>query len=122
MIDTLLLRLASGGRIGKESVLTLQEPLTNGRLTPKRALFKLHATQTLAIHSCGAERALNLSEAVFFSARLPPGGTPLIKPTDCTLYRRELPQTGLHCKRRPCVCLSVCVSVCEEERARLSDK
>lgn len=46
-------------------ILTLQEPLTNGRLTPKRALFKHHATQTLLIHSCGAERALNLSEAVF---------------------------------------------------------
>lgn len=40
-----------------------------------------------------------------FAPRLPPGGTPLIKPTDCILYRGELPQTGSYCKRR----LSVCV-------------
>lgn len=46
-------------------IFTLQEPLTNRRLTPKRALFKHRITQTLLIHSCGAERALNLSEAVF---------------------------------------------------------
>lgn len=51
----------------------------------KRELFKHGARQTPLVHSCGAERALNLSEAVI-SSRLHPGGTPLIKPTDCILY------------------------------------
>lgn len=49
-------------------ILTPQEPLSNGRLALKRELFKHGARQTPLVHSCGAERALNLSEAVI----LPP--------------------------------------------------
>ncbi len=56
-----------------------------------------------------------------FAPRLPPGGTPLIKPTDCILYWGELPQTGLYCKRS--VCVWVCVCVCVWRRnIWLSDK
>ena len=47
-----------------------------------------------------------------FAPRLPPGGTPLIKPTDCILYPGELPQTGLYCEL--CVWECVCVCVCVE--------
>lgn len=45
--------------------LSLQEPLTNRRLPPRRALSKQHTTQALLVPSCGAERVLNQTEAMF---------------------------------------------------------
>lgn len=54
-----------------------------GEAPHKKSAIKGRGAPTRLIHSCGGERALNLSEAVF-TPRLPPGGTPLIKATDCS--------------------------------------
>lgn len=88
-------------------ILTWHEPLTNGRLTLKKKSASQTPRNINTAHSFLWSRKSSKSVwSCVFAPRLPPGGTPLIKPTDCTLYQGELPQTGVHCKQSVCLCVS----------------